>query len=63
MSTPTERALARVARGEAPYSAALAEGVAPSTIYRRLRMQTDPEYAERIRRQNAERMRKRRQQQ
>lgn len=58
MSSPVTRALARVARGEAPYAAALAEGVAPSTIYRRLRMDRDPEYAERIRRENAERNRR-----
>jgi len=33
-STATERALARVAMGETPYSAAIAEGISPSTIYR-----------------------------
>lgn len=61
MSSPVSRALDRVSRGEAPYSAALAEGVAPSTVYRRLRMNRDPEYAERVRRENAERTRKARQ--
>ena len=58
MTSPVTRALARVARGEKPYRAALAEGVAPSTVYRRLRMEQDPEYAARIRRENAERERR-----
>lgn len=35
-STATERALARVAIGEKPYTAALNEGISPSTIYRAL---------------------------
>lgn len=55
MDTPVSRALARVESGEPPYRAALAEGVAPATIYRRLRMQRDPEYVERLRREAAER--------
>lgn len=33
-SAATERALARVKNGETPYSAAKAEGIALSTIYR-----------------------------
>jgi len=35
-STATERALARVEMGEKPYTAALNEGISPSTIYRAL---------------------------
>jgi transposase len=38
-SAATERALKRVAKGESAYSAAKAEGVALSTIYRALKRQ------------------------
>jgi hypothetical protein len=38
-SAATERALKRVANGETPYSAAKAEGIALSTIYRALERQ------------------------
>jgi hypothetical protein len=33
-SAATERALKRIAKGEAPFAAAKKEGVAPSTVYR-----------------------------
>lgn len=35
-SAATDRALARVQRGENPHAAAKAEGIQPSTIYRAL---------------------------
>lgn len=41
----TERALARVASGQSAYSAARAEGIALSTIYRALRVPATADYA------------------
>lgn len=44
-SAATERALARVKAGETPYSAAKAEGIALSTIYRAVRKPGETDYA------------------
>lgn len=44
-SAATERALARVKAGETPYSAAKAEGIALSTIYRAVRKPDETDYA------------------
>ena len=41
ISGATERALARVEKGETAYSAAKAEGIALSTIYRAVRREKD----------------------
>ena len=41
VSGATERALARVERGETAYSAAKAEGIALSTIYRAVRRERE----------------------
>jgi GTP cyclohydrolase III len=40
-SSKTQRALARIAKGQTPYAAAKAEGIALSTIYRAQKRERD----------------------